>query len=803
MSDSNLPTQRIDLHVHSKYAGRFKLFVLNSLEVEECYTEPQDLYETMMERGMSMVTITDHDAIDGCLEIAHHGDHVFISEEVSARFPENGCIVHVLCYGITEAQHEELQRLRYNIYELVTYMRQEKILHSLAHPFSPVNQRLTPQLLKKSLLLFDTLELNNGQKDPGHERFVQEVLDKVGPRTLSRWGEQFSIDVDPHRIWHVTGGSDDHSGVTMARAFAEFQGPPTIEALRAAVRSNTIEIGGFEKTSKSYAHTAYVGTVQYLRKSQKPRSQHTMMKLLDIIEKQELPDDMAELPPVLQRLIPAALQTLAEAESLPSPSRIRESGHRPEIHDEIYGLVQTALLRAFRSSTDQIREAVENADPEPIIDELPTLLRLMMFNMPYYFGIRFFYGERRRARGLYESLELPNSLRSGKRVAILCDTLDNVDGLSINLRRLVSEMRADGKEVFLCGVKPDGFEPSHDDRDIIRFPAIATFPLMGYESYKLGWPSLLEVVRWLDENEIDLIVATTPGPVGLIGLFAARLLDTPIIGQYHTNVPEYAFRLIGDKTIGRMVRAYTAWFYNQLRQVLAPTYATREVIARNGIRPDKVTVVQRGVDGERFNPQFADDRFWVRRGLSGRNMLVYVGRVSVEKNLPFLAKVFKELVDEGLPVELGVVGEGPYLEAMKRELEGYPVAFTGYLKGQHLAAAYASSDLMLFPSITDTFGNVVLESLACGVPALVSDIGGPSEIVHHAETGLILPAGDTKRWKAAVVELVSQPERLDAMAKLARDYAEDCTFERARDETWAYYAGHIDRFRKAIREEAL
>ena len=80
-------SQRVDLHVHSKYAGRFKLFVLNSLEVEECYTEPQALYETMMARGMSMVTITDHDAIEGCLEIAHHGSHVFISEEISARFP--------------------------------------------------------------------------------------------------------------------------------------------------------------------------------------------------------------------------------------------------------------------------------------------------------------------------------------------------------------------------------------------------------------------------------------------------------------------------------------------------------------------------------------------------------------------------------------------------------------------------------------------------------------------------------------------------------------------------------------------
>ena len=132
--DSSIQT--LDLHVHSKHSGRFKLYVLSSLEVEECYTEPVALHDACIARGMSMVTITDHDTIDGCLEIAHLGAHVFLSEEVSARFPENGCIVHVLVYGIDEGHHREIQRLRTNIYELVAYLRRERILHSLAHPFS-------------------------------------------------------------------------------------------------------------------------------------------------------------------------------------------------------------------------------------------------------------------------------------------------------------------------------------------------------------------------------------------------------------------------------------------------------------------------------------------------------------------------------------------------------------------------------------------------------------------------------------------------------------------------------------------
>jgi glycosyltransferase involved in cell wall biosynthesis len=226
------------------------------------------------------------------------------------------------------------------------------------------------------------------------------------------------------------------------------------------------------------------------------------------------------------------------------------------------------------------------------------------------------------------------------------------------------------------------------------------------------------------------------------------------------------------------------------------------VIARNGIDANKVVIVQRGVDSETFHPRHASASFWKERGLTGTNTLAYIGRVSVEKNVPFLVQMFRQLVDsKTLPVELAVVGDGPYLEQMKTELAGYPVAFTGYLQGDELSAAYASSSMLLFPSTTDTFGNVVLESLASGTPALVTDLGGPSEIVHHKETGLILPAGDIKRWTEAVTSLLRDPSRRARMAQNARDYAEDCTFEKARAATWEWYAGHIDRFRASLRSD--
>ncbi len=802
--------QRIDLHVHSKYAGRFKPAVLKHLEVDESHTEPKDVYERLLTRGMSMVTITDHDTIQGCLEIAHL-PYTFLSEEVSARFPENGCIVHVLTYGITEAQHDELQRLRRNIYELVEYIHQQDITHVLAHPFSSVNQRLDPDLLRKCLVMFDTLEVHNGQKDPRHAEFVRDVLAKVDDDMIERWAREYGMPVPARRTWGMTAGSDDHSGWTMARAFTSYRGPRTFEGVRAAIVGRNTELHAVDKNPESYAHTVMVGTINHFRHSYSNKSaesnlgggrKQSVSALIELVEERKLPAQLESLPPFLQRLVPAALETMAEVESLPGMADAIEKAQTPEFHREVYGMVHGSLLRAFRGCAQKLRESVDTMDLEGIVDEIPTLLRLAMFNVPYYMGFRFFNGERRRGWALYESLELPEPVARPERAAVFCDTLDNVDGVSIGLRRIVHEMREDGREVFLCGAHGDDtVNTTREGSELVRFPTLGHFPIPGYADYDIGWPSFVEVIRWLTDKEIDLVVATTPGPVGIIAMMAAKLLDIPVIGQYHTNVGDFAERQLGDKTIGRIVNGLASWVYNGMNEVATPTHATAtKIIEQLDVREQRVRVVRRGVDTQRFHPGHEDPSFWRKHGLQGRNTLLYVGRVSPEKNLEFLTRAFQQLVDHGADIELAVVGDGPYREAMAEQLHDYPVAFTGYLRGEQLAAAFASSDLFVFPSTTDTFGNVVMEALASGTPALVSDVGGPAELVKHRETGLVLPAiEDTSRWIDAIETLVLDRNRLQQMGRSARGFAMESTFTRARQEQWSFYADNIQRFRQDVR----
>lgn len=801
--------QRIDLHVHSKYAGRFNPAALKHLEVDESYTEPKDVYERLLRRGMSLVTITDHDCIQGCLEIAHL-PYTFISEEVSARFPENGTIIHVLTYGISEAQHGELQRLRRNVYELAAYINEQGIICSLAHPFSAVNHRLTPDQLRKSLLMFDTIEALNGQKDRHHESFVREVLAKVDDTMLERWAADYDMPVPPRRHWGITAGSDDHAGWSMARAFTSFRGPRTFEGLRKAIVGRNTDVHGLEQTPESYAHTAYSGTIDHFRHRYggsdrsdaiAADSTQTFSHVIDLALSRTLPADIESLPPFLQRLVPAAFETVAELDEIPGITELMERARTPQLHREIYDVVHGSLLRAFRACAERLREGGGKMDLEALIDEVPTLIRLSLFNLPYYFGFRFFNGERRRGWALYESLQLPESLPRTERAAVFCDTLDNVDGVSIGLKRIVHEMREEGREVFLCGAHRDDSVTTREGAGMVRFPTLGRFPLPGYGEYKLGWPSFMEVIRWLTEKEIDVVVATTPGPVGVIATMAAKVLDIPVVGQYHTNIGDFATRLLGDPTVGRLASGFTRWFYDGMGEVAVPTQATAsKLVGELDLRDDRVRVVRRGVDTQRFHPGHSDPSFWPEHGLHGRNTLLYVGRVSREKNLDFLSAVFRELVDHGADVELAVVGDGPYREQLRDELHGYPVAFTGYLRGEQLATAFASASLFVFPSTTDTFGNVVMEALASGTPALVSTEGGPAELVRHREAGLVLPAGDHGQWLDALETLVIEPHRVESMSRSARRLAEQSTFEQARTEQWSFYADTIDRFRQDVRD---
>jgi glycosyltransferase involved in cell wall biosynthesis len=265
-------------------------------------------------------------------------------------------------------------------------------------------------------------------------------------------------------------------------------------------------------------------------------------------------------------------------------------------------------------------------------------------------------------------------------------------------------------------------------------------------------------------------------------------MKIPLSGTYHTAIPQYAHILTGDYAIEELVWKYTTWFYDQLNLILVPSASTERELIGKGIDPGKICLFPRGVDAARFHPSKRNVNFLKERFNAGDGpKILYVGRISKEKDLHVLAQAFRSLTQTHPDVELMLVGDGPYLKELQELLAGTPSIFTGYRDGEELATIYASCDLFAFPSATDTFGNVVLEAQASGLPVIVSDSGGPQENMIPHKTGHVVQVGDSAALLQTLKFLLADRERLKEMGKAARISMENRSYERAFEATWQIY----------------
>ena len=315
-----------------------------------------------------------------------------------------------------------------------------------------------------------------------------------------------------------------------------------------------------------------------------------------------------------------------------------------------------------------------------------------------------------------------------------------------------------------------------------NFPPVGTFDIDEYPGQTVAFPPFLAMIEAIERRSYSKVVISTPGPVGLTALAAARLLGLETIGIYHTDFPRYVEQYTDQSLLADWTRQAMAWFYGKMDRVLAPSRAYRDELLEMGLSPRRLGLLRRGVDRELFAPGKSRDRSGSSAGL----LLLYVGRLSPDKNLDYLGAEFRLLLKQCLesgaaPPGLRFVGDGPSRSHLERELADLVaagrVSFSGVLEGDALAEAYASADVFVFPSVTDTFGNVVLEAQASGLPAVVTDRGGPQDIVLPGESGVVV-APQPGAFAAALMELQRDPARLRSMSEAARRSSVEWTWER-------------------------
>jgi glycosyltransferase involved in cell wall biosynthesis len=272
----------------------------------------------------------------------------------------------------------------------------------------------------------------------------------------------------------------------------------------------------------------------------------------------------------------------------------------------------------------------------------------------------------------------------------------------------------------------------------------------------------------------DEIIISTPGPVGMLGLLAAKLLHAKSIGIYHTDFTLQAQKIIPDESVAKLLENLVRVFYSAMDEIRVPTHEYIQILESRGFDLSKMKIFKRGIDVDLFAPHpKARLIFKKRYGLDDGFNLLYTGRISRDKDLAFLVNIYERLLVIDEKWNLLFVGDGPYLRDLKAKTRQYErIKFSGRMDYASLPEIYSGADLFVFPSTTDTFGMVVLEAQACGLPAVVSDRGGPREIIEDHKTGLVTEAGSIDDWVEKIVFLrnvwQTNPRRFERMREEAR-----------------------------------
>ncbi|WP_231701676.1 glycosyltransferase family 4 protein [Halopseudomonas salegens] len=293
---------------------------------------------------------------------------------------------------------------------------------------------------------------------------------------------------------------------------------------------------------------------------------------------------------------------------------------------------------------------------------------------------------------------------------------------------------------------------------------VSGVPLPGYRDLKFGLASRWHLQRWLSERSVDAVYVATQGPLGLAAVRAARHLQVRVCSGFHTNFHSYTHHYrVGFLDL--WLRRYCRWFHNQTALTLVPSRQSAVQLETMGIDP--CALWSRGVNCQLFDPQRRDPALRAEWGV-GADMpvLLYVGRLAAEKNLPLALRSYAQVKMRYPAARLILVGDGPLRAELARD---YPdVVFAGVQRGDDLARYYASADIFLFPSLTDTFGNVVLEAMASGLAVVAYDMAAAHEHLRQAHNGLTMPAGDEAGFVAAAERLYRETELCRRLRQQAR-----------------------------------
>ncbi len=383
--------------------------------------------------------------------------------------------------------------------------------------------------------------------------------------------------------------------------------------------------------------------------------------------------------------------------------------------------------------------------------------------------------------------EVPPARRS-LRIGFVTETYPpEVNGVAATIARLIEELRARHHEVQLVRPRQDRDDAAAAEE---RFHEVLMrgLPIPRYPNLKMGLPAKRALLRLWTARRPDIVHIATEGPLGWSALQAAQRLKLPVSSDFRTNFHAYS-RHYGVGWLHKPIVAYLRKFHNLAHCTMVPTESLRRTLAEYGFR--NLIVLARGVDTRLFDPARRSDELRRSWGAAPDDLVaLHVGRLAPEKNLGVLASAYRSMRRVNPRVKLVLVGDGP----ARRWMEGQcPEAhFAGMRSGEDLAAHYASGDLFIFPSVTETFGNVTPEAMASGLPVLAYDYAAAGALIRNGDNGLLAPFDDSLRFVAIAVELAREPSRLKQLGRRARETACAMGWDRIAEQVEAVFAATVN-----------
>ena len=750
-------------------------------KISESYTDPFLIYEKAKKAGMTFVTLTDHNSIDGCLLLKErYGDSVITGVESTTYFPEDGCKVHLLVYGINEQHFKEIQKLRKDIYELREYIREQKLAHSIAHAtYSVQGGRLTVNHLEKLIVLFNFFEAINGSRNRSDNLQWMHILKNLTPACLSDLCAKHSLEPFDGEPWikGLTAGTDDHGGIFIGRTYTELDAWDS-DHLLAALKEKRSFPGGSHSDYQSLAFSVYKVLYDCSKQKQNYRANSLLSQLTETLFESK---PMGMLNKIrIKRLGMRAMKQESEiCRSFYELALTIQKQAFPSIGEAIQFVdsklahIADEFLKVFSSS---LEENLNNIDLPKLVQNVAASLPGIFLSLPFMFALRHLNENRILVDELTSDLQLSNTSERS-RILWFTDTINDLNGVSYTLHEIGRLAHRKGLNLKIVASLDDVGPGETVPPYILNLPFIHSFRLPFYERYSLKVPSVLRSLKEIYRYDPDTIYISTPGPVGLVGLLGAKLMNVKSVGFYHTDFTLQTSKIVDDLSVANMLEAYTKWFYGATDEIRVPTKEYIKMLERRGFESRKLHLFKRGIDTRIFLPRFAGRAFLKERwGLNGDKTLLYVGRISKDKSLDFLLETFSKLSEARPSAKLLIVGDGPHLQELQKRANGTKsILFAGRIEHEELSLIYSGADLFLFPSTTDTFGKAVLEAQACGCPAVVSDEGGPKELIVDGKTGFVAEAGNLSDWTRKIERALSMmdhsPIAYQKMKEEARTHA--------------------------------